>query len=154
MKRIYPNQPMVGVGIVVWHGDRVLLIKRSKAPRAGQWSLPGGAQHLGETLAEAARRELREEAGIEVILGEIIATLDLIDRDDEGRVRYHYTLIDFAAEALSADVQPGDDAAEAQWFDRQDLDSLGLWSETTRIIDLAASRRGNGQAIATDQPMR
>lgn len=144
MDRSYPSHPMVGVGIVVWHDDRVLLIKRSKAPRVDQWSLPGGAQHLGETLAEAAKRELREEAGIDVALGEIIATLDLIDRDDDGRVRYHYTLVDFTAEALSSDLQPGDDAVDAQWFDRQNLDSLELWSETIRIIDLAATKRPKG----------
>jgi len=141
MNRSYPSQPMVGVGVVVWQDDQVLLIKRSKAPRAGQWSLPGGAQHLGETLAEAAKREVREEAGIDVILGEIIATLDLIDRDDDGRVRYHYTLVDFTADALSTDLQPGDDAADAQWFGTQDLDSLSLWSETVRIINLAAVKR-------------
>lgn len=135
---------MIGVGVVVWHGDRVLLIKRSKPPRAGQWSLPGGAQHLGETLGEAAERELREEAGIGVDLGEIVATLDLIERDDDGRVRYHYTLVDFTAEALSFELQPGDDAADARWFDRHDLDGLGLWSETTRIIELAATKRSKG----------
>lgn len=141
MSRSYPDRPMVGVGVVVWHGSQVLLVKRAKAPRAGQWSLPGGAQHLGETLAEAAKRELREEAGIEIELGDIIATLDLIDRDDAGRVRYHYTLVDFTAETSSADLLPGDDAADAKWFDRQALDKLGLWSETIRIIDLAATKR-------------
>lgn len=132
---------MVGVGVVVWHGSQVLLIKRGKAPRAGQWSLPGGAQNLGETLAEAAKRELLEEAGIDIELGEIIATLDLIDRDDDGRVRYHYTLVDFTAEASSSDLRAGDDAADARWFDRQALSKLGLWSETIRIIDLAATKR-------------
>ncbi len=141
MSRSYPSHPMVGVGVVVWHNDRVLLIKRGKPPRAGQWSLPGGAQHLGETLAEAARREVREETGIDIVLGDIIATLDLIDRDDDGEVRYHYTLVDFTAEASSADLKPGDDAMDAQWFELQNLDSLKLWSETIRIIHLAAAKR-------------
>ena len=141
MNRRYPSQPLVGVGVVVWHGDKVLLIKRGKPPRAGQWSLPGGAQQLGETLAEAAKRELQEEAGLDIILGDIIATLDLIDRDDDGRVRYHYTLVDFTAEARSSNLRPGDDAADARWFDRDAIDSLGLWSETIRIIDLAAAKR-------------
>lgn len=141
MTRDYPSQPIVGVGIVVWHGERVLLIKRGKAPRIGQWSLPGGAQQLGETLAEAAARELWEEAGIEAALGEIVATLDLIERDDDGRVRYHYTLVDFTAESLGDDLRAGDDAADAHWFERPELNRLGLWSETLRIIDLAATRR-------------
>lgn len=141
MKRHYPDQPVVGVGVVVWRGEKVLLIKRSKPPRENQWSLPGGAQHLGETLAEAARREVFEEAGIDVRLGEIVATLDLIDRDHDDHVRFHYTLVDFTAEALSSNLRPGDDAADACWFDRQALDGLGLWSETIRIIDLAATKR-------------
>ncbi len=146
--RCYPSHPRVGVGVVVWHGDRVLLIKRGKAPRAGQWSLPGGAQQLGEPLADAARRELCEETGIDdVALGDIIATLDLIDRDDQGHVRYHYTLVDFTAEAPSPDLQPGDDAIDARWFDRQDLENLGLWSETIRIIDLAAGKRTKAEVL-------
>lgn len=141
MSRRYPSQPVVGVGVVVWQDDQVLLIKRSKPPRAGQWSLPGGAQKLGETLAEAAAREVREETGIAIRLGDIIATLDLIDRDDEGRVRHHYTLVDFVAEALETVLNAGDDAADARWFGHGEIDQLGLWSETVRIIDLAAARR-------------
>ncbi len=141
MSRQYPSQPVVGVGVVVWREDQVLLIKRGKPPRAGQWSLPGGAQKLGETLAEAAEREVREETGIEIELGEIIATLDLIDRDDEGRVRHHYTLVDFMAEGLQAELQAGDDARDACWFGRAEIDQLDLWSETVRIIDLAAGKR-------------
>jgi ADP-ribose pyrophosphatase YjhB (NUDIX family) len=142
--RDYPSQPIVGVGVVVWHGRQVLLVKRSKPPRAGQWSLPGGAQHLGETLADAAAREVREETGIEIALGEIIATLDLIDRDEQGRVRHHYTLVDFTAEAHSSGLKAGDDAAAARWFERGELRRLGLWSETIRIIELAAAKRPAG----------
>ena len=141
MSRLYPSQPVVGVGVVVWRDDRVLLIKRGKAPRAGQWSLPGGAQKLGETLAEAAAREVREETNIEIELGEIIATLDLIDRDDDGHVRHHYTLVDFGAEGLQAELQAGDDAMDARWFGRGEIGQLGLWSETIRIIDLSADQR-------------
>jgi len=140
-RREYPGHPVIGVGVVVWHAGRVLLIRRARPPRQGQWSLPGGAQQLGETLAEAARRELREEAGIEVELGEIIATIDLIDRDDAGDVRYHYTLIDFSAEASTPELVPGDDAADARWFGLDELDDLGLWSETVRVIRLDHERR-------------
>ena len=141
MSRLYPSRPIVGVGIVVWHLDRVLLIKRGKPPREGQWSLPGGAQQLGETLAETAARELMEETGLKAAIGEIIATLDLIDRDDEGAVRHHYTLVDFTAEATSTALRAGDDAADANWFELSELATLELWSETRRIIDLAAAKR-------------
>jgi 8-oxo-dGTP diphosphatase len=141
VSREYPAQPITGVGVVVWHGDRVLLVQRAKPPRQGQWSLPGGGQQLGETLRDTARREVREEAGLEVELGEVIATLDLIERDEGGRVRYHYVLIDFAAEAASAELQPGDDAAAACWFTLEEAERLGLWSETLRVIRLARDQR-------------
>ena len=141
MTREYPQHPVIGVGTVVWHGDRVLLVQRARPPRRGQWSLPGGAQQLGETVAEAARREIREETGLEVELGEVVATLDLIERAADGRVRYHSTLIDFVAEAPGADLRPGDDAADARWFALDELEALGRWSETLRIIRRADERR-------------
>jgi ADP-ribose pyrophosphatase YjhB (NUDIX family) len=141
VSREYPVRPIVGVGVVVWHGDRVLLVQRGKPPRAGRWSLPGGAQQLGETVAEAARREVREEVGLEVELGDIVATVDLIERDPHDRVRYHYTLIDFVAEAPSAALRPGSDAADARWFSVAGIEALGLWSETLRVIKLAGERR-------------
>jgi 8-oxo-dGTP diphosphatase len=135
--REYPAQPVIGVGIVVWHGERVLLVQRGRPPRVGQWSLPGGAQELGETLADAARREVREETGLVVELGDVIATVDLIERDPDGRVRYHYALIDYTAEARESVLCPGDDAAAAAWFELDQIEGLGLWSETLRIIELA-----------------
>jgi len=141
MSREYPAQPIIGVGTVVWHGDRVLLVQRGRPPRQGQWSLPGGAQQLGESLAEAARREVLEETGVTVDLGDVIATIDSIERDADGRIRYHFTLIDFAAEAHSAELVPGDDAADARWFELDQLEGLGLWSETLRIIELSRARR-------------
>jgi 8-oxo-dGTP diphosphatase len=142
MRREYPARPVVGVGTVVWHGERVLLVQRGRPPRLGQWSLPGGAQQLGESLADAARREVLEETGITVDLGDVIATVDSIERDAEGRVRYHYTLVDFAAEAQTVVLAPGDDAADARWFEPHEIEGLGLWSETLRIIELARARRG------------
>ncbi len=138
--REYPPRPLIGVGIVVWHGERVLLIRRGKPPRVGQWSLPGGAQKLGETVAEAARREVREETGLAVEVGEVLAVVDLIEREGE-RVRYHYTLIDFSAEADGPELRPGSDAADARWFGLDQLGELGLWSETLRIIQLARAGR-------------
>jgi 8-oxo-dGTP diphosphatase len=141
MSREYPARPIIGVGVVVWHGARVLLVQRARPPRQGQWSLPGGAQQLGEALADAARREVLEETGLAVDLGEVIATVDSIERDPQGRVRYHYTLIDFMAEARGAALVPGDDAADARWFELDEIAGLGLWSETLRIIELARARR-------------
>jgi len=150
MERTYPERPIVGVGAVIWRGERLLLIRRGKAPRAGQWSLPGGAQHLGETLQEAITREVREETGLELVGLRLVTTLDLIERETDGRVLYHYTLVDFTAEAPLGEAAAADDAAAVAWFLPQELSGLGLWSETMRIIAEAAALRepdrGGGRA--------
>ncbi len=144
VSRDYPSRPVVGVGAVVWRDGRVLLIRRGKPPRAGQWSLPGGAQELGETVLEAARREVREETGLELAWVEPLTVVDSITRDAHGAVRWHYTLVDVVAEAAAGEPRPGSDAAEVGWFALDELDGLGLWAETARIIRLAAGRRGTG----------
>eukprot|EP00752_Nemacystus_decipiens_P000014 g14.t1 len=136
-----PAHPQIGVGVVVLKhtdaGPRVLLVKRGKPPQQGAWSLPGGRQELGERVRETARREVREEAGVEV---EIVRLLDVIDAitphpdDPHGAPAFHYTLIDFEARWLSGALQPGDDAVDAVWADPFDLDGYRLWAETARMI--------------------
>ncbi|MFQ5970750.1 MAG: NUDIX hydrolase [Alphaproteobacteria bacterium] len=138
--RQYPDRPFVGVGVVVLKDDAVLLIRRGKPPRLGEWSLPGGAQRLGETVEEAALREVREETGISLALMGLIDVVDSISHDDEGRVRYHYTLVDLAARWTGGSVVPGGDAAHAAWVPLERIETLGLWSETVRVIRLAAAR--------------
>ena len=147
MNREYPDRPVVGVGAVVWRNDRVLLVRRGKPPRDGQWSLPGGAQQLGETLLEAVTREILEETGLVVEDVRFLAAVDLVDRQPDGRVRYHYTLVDFTAEAPAGDAAAGDDVVAVAWFTPNELRGLGLWSETLRIIgDGAALRPRPGRA--------
>jgi ADP-ribose pyrophosphatase YjhB (NUDIX family) len=124
------------------------MIRRGKPPREGQWSLPGGGQKLGETAFAAARREVQEETGLAVEVLGLVDVVDSIRRDTDGRVQYHYTLVDvLAVVAPGASSQPaaGGDAAEAAWFGFDDLAGLDLWSETKRIIDLAREMR---QALA------
>jgi ADP-ribose pyrophosphatase YjhB (NUDIX family) len=138
----YPNRPLVGVGVVVIKGGRVLLIRRGKPPRAGAWSLPGGRQRLGETVREAARRELREETGIEAVVTELLDVVDSITRDDGGTIAYHYTLVDFLAEWRAGEARAGGDAAEAVWAGIDDLARYDLWDETQRLIRLGLARSG------------
>lgn len=143
MERRYPSRPLVGVGAVVLDGDRVLLVKRGRPPGLGRWSLPGGAQHLGETVHEAAHREVREETGVDIDILDLVEVLDSIERDETGRVLYHYTLIDFLALWRSGTPQAGDDAAEAAWFEIDRIQELGLWPATQRIIRRAVGMAGD-----------
>ncbi len=136
--RAYPVRPLIGVGVVVFRGDRVLLVRRSNPPRAGEWSLPGGLQRLGETIADTAGREVFEETGVGIAVGNLVDVIDLIERDPaDGRVRYHYTLIDVAAQWRTGEPAAGSDAAECGWFGDAAIGGLGLWPETVRIIGLA-----------------
>ncbi len=127
--------------MVVLKGDTVLLVRRGTAPRQGEWSLPGGAQELGETLREAASREVREETGLEVTPSTLLDAVDAITRDAGGRVQYHYTLVDFAAEWQAGEPVPGGDAVETRWVALDDLNHTKLWDETLRVIRLAILRR-------------
>ncbi|HEX2525242.1 MAG TPA: NUDIX hydrolase [Geminicoccus sp.] len=140
-KRDYPPHPIVGVGVVVRRDDKFLLIRRIKPPRVGQWSLPGGRQHLGETVEEAARREVLEESGLTLSSCRLLTVVDLIERDPGERVVWHYTLIDFVAEADHDRVVAGDDAAEAAWFTLDDAVAAVAWEETRRILRMAAEAR-------------
>ena len=141
MTRLYPERPIVGVGVLVFRGEEVLLVKRGKPPRLGQWSIPGGMQQIGESVAEAAARELREETGVEAEIKEVIAVVDSINRDEDGRVKYHYTLVDLWAEWRAGEAMAGDDAAEVAWVALDRLAPYRLWHETARLIVLAAARR-------------
>ncbi len=138
----YPNRPLVGVGVVVIKDGRVLLIRRGKPPREGRWSLPGGRQRLGETVRETARRELREETGVEAAVTALLDVVDSITRDDDGAIAYHYTLVDFLAEWRVGEARAGGDAAEVVWADPENLDRYELWDETLRLIRLGLARCG------------
>lgn len=132
--RLYPDRPIVGVGVVVFRGDEVLLIKRGKPPVSDRWSIPGGAQEIGETVREAALREVLEETGIEVDIVGLIDVVDGITRDAEGRAKYHYTLVDFAALWRSGEARAASDAAAARWIGHDALSEVALWEETRRIV--------------------
>ncbi len=138
--REYPDRPWVGIGCIVLRGEDVLLIRRGQPPLMGQWSIPGGTQLLGELTEEAARRELREEAGVEVGPLEFAFALDVVDRDAEGRVRFHYTILDYCGRWASGEPVAGDDAVEARFFPPGALPTLGLQPAVLRAVAAGRER--------------
>ena len=140
--REYPARPIVGVGGVVFIEGRVLLIKRRFEPLAGRWSLPGGALELGETLAEGLAREMKEETGLDVDVGPVIDVFDRITRDDQGRARFHYVLVDFLCSARADAPVAGSDVAEVALVEAGDLSRYGLTPKTLDVIERARALAG------------
>jgi ADP-ribose pyrophosphatase YjhB (NUDIX family) len=140
--REYPARPIVGIGVVVLKPGAVLLVRRGKPPNMGAWSLPGGAQEVGETAEDAARRELLEDTGVTVGPLTLAANVDTIRRDAAGRVQYHYTIIDFAAAWLDGEPVASTDVSEAIWAPLDGLDAYGLWTEAHRVIAIARRQLG------------
>jgi len=133
VSREYPEHPRVGVGAVVLHGTSVLLVKRGRAPGAGKWSLPGGLVHLGETTREAVVREVAEECGLAITVADVAGVVDRVVRDETGRIRYHYVLVDYLAFPDSTRVAPGSDAAEVQWIE---IDRVVELDTTEGLLDM------------------
>jgi 8-oxo-dGTP diphosphatase len=141
VRREYPEAPIVGVGAVVIEGARVLLVRRGNAPLKGEWSLPGGALELGETLQQGVVREVLEETGLVVEPAAMIEVLDRITRDEaSGSIHYHYVLIDFVCRVTGGTLLSGSDADEARWVGREELHEQGGYavaSVTVRVIEKA-----------------
>ena len=135
VRREYPDAPMVGVAAVVFNeAGQVLLVKRGRPPGKGSWGLPGGLLDLGEALEDGARREVREECGVEIEIGGLAGIFQPIDRDDEGRIRYHYIVIDYWARHLSGQPIAQDDAADVAWADLAELPGFPMRTETRDVI--------------------
>ena len=144
MGRHYPELPVVGVGGVVLAGDQVLLVKRGAEPSKGIWSIPGGGVEVGESLVQACAREVAEETALQVRVGPMVEVLERILRDPQGRVEYHYVLIDFLCYAQPLEPQAGDDAAAALWAGLDALESFSLTPDTKRVILKAARLAQDG----------
>jgi 8-oxo-dGTP diphosphatase len=149
-RREYPLSPIVGVGAVVFQGDCVLLVRRAKAPLEGAWSLPGGAVELGETLEEAVVREVAEETGLRVVPVKVLKAFDHIDQDSDGKVRFHYVLVDFLCHVQAGDgpggqelenwtLQPASDVSDARWVPVEGLQTLEEFPLTERTLNMIAA---------------
>ena len=124
--RWYPQHPIPAVGAVVFKEGKILTIKRGQEPSRGKWSIPGGRIELGETAFKAARREVMEECSIEVAIERVLDSVDNIMRDEEGRVKYHFVIIDLLAKYVSGEIKPQSDAEECRWVTPQELVELDL----------------------------
>jgi 8-oxo-dGTP diphosphatase len=142
MQREFPEMPLVGVGAVVAHENRILLVRRATEPARGQWSLPGGLIELGEPLERAIVREVEEETGLLVEPVELIELLDRIYREGE-RIRYHYVIADFLCRVTGGELRAASDAAQARWVERSEWNShsaLQLDPITVRVIEAGWQR--------------
>ena len=148
--REYPDRPIVGVGAVVVDDGRVLLVRRGNEPLKGEWSIPGGAVECGETLEAAIAREVLEETGLAVDVGPIVDVLDRIRFDPDGRVHYHYVLVDFVCRPNGGTLCCGTDASEVKWAAVMDLGACGVAEATVTVIRKALDRLRDGPWTRSD----
>jgi mutator protein MutT len=149
MKRDYPERPIVGIGAVIVDNGKVVLIRRRFEPLAGQWSLPGGAVELGETLEACVVREMREETGLDVEVGPVIEVFDRITHDEGRRIQYHYVLVDYLCWRAGGELRAGSDVDDAVFVDPADLARFDLTTKATAVI-----RRALQLAREAPRPVR
>jgi ADP-ribose pyrophosphatase len=130
----YPDFPRIAVGAFVFKDNRILLVRRGLPPAKGLWAIPGGKVKLGETLQQATEREIKEETGLIVSAGLPAYTFDVIERDEAGRIQYHYVIVDLTAEYVSGDLLPGDDATEARWVSAAEMKALQVSARTRQAL--------------------
>ena len=130
---LYPDRPRVAVGAIVFKDGHVLLVRRGKPPAEDCWAIPGGSVEIGETLQQAAQREIWEETGVGIRARDPVFTFDIIERDLQGSVRFHYVVVDLLADYVEGNPRPADDAADARWVSAADLPRLKV-SRVTRDL--------------------
>jgi len=133
--RVYPETPLVGVGAVVRADNKILLIRRANEPGKGLWSIPGGLVEVGETLRDAVAREVEEETGMKIEVGKLIDVVENIVRDEDGRVKFHYILVDFEAKPITGkmDIHPSPEALEARWFTPEEIRGIPI-TNTAKLL--------------------
>ena len=141
MKREYPEQPIIGVGGIVFNSDTVLLVKRDQAPGKGEWSLPGGAVELGETMPEALGREILEETSIKAKIQGLVRVLERITHDDSGKIQFHYVIVDYWGWSISDTPSAGSDACDSKFIELSKIKDMNLNAEVEETIKMAVELR-------------
>jgi|SRR5579864_627524 len=149
MPREYPEQPMVGVGAIIVKNGSVVLVKRGHAPQLGEWSIPGGLVELGETVRQGAEREALEETSLVVRATELLGVFERLVPDDQKRIRFHYVLVDFLCEVVSGELRASGDAAEARWFQPDELSGLPLPEDTAAVVRIAVEKARQAPSVGT-----
>lgn len=139
--RRYPERPVLGVGALIFDGDRILLVQRGNEPYKGWWSLPGGGVETGERLEAAILREVQEETGLEVEIVQLATIFERLMPDAEGRCEYHYVLIDYECRITGGTLEAGDDSAAVAWFPLDELKEIKLTEGTREVIERYAATR-------------
>lgn len=140
MARAYIGYPLPSCHAFIQDGDRMLLVERKYPPLKGHWGLPGGGIELGETVEEALLREVEEETGLKVALGRLLGYANGIERDETGRVRYHYVILYFTATVVGGSLRAGDDAAAARWVTPEEAGKLPLTDAVRRCLAWTGAR--------------
>ncbi len=133
-KREYPDHPRVGIGAIVIKDGKVLLIKRAAQPNQNLWAIPGGMLELGETLQAGAEREIFEETSVRIKAGKPIYTFDFLERDQEGRLHFHYVIVDMEATYLEGEIKAADDALDVRWVSPEECRILPVSKTTLKIL--------------------
>ncbi len=141
MRREYPKRPLLGVGAVVFRGDKVLLVCRAQEPCKGEWTFPGGLVELGETLREAVERETFEETGIRVRAGQVLEVVDSLVKGSKGRLRFHYSIVDVICRYVSGSPRPGDDVSEVAWVSIKKALRMPLAGVTAKVLRKSLSQK-------------
>lgn len=144
MKRDYPDRPLIGVGAVIVDGSRVVVVRRGHEPLKGEWSIPGGVLEIGETLRAGAAREALEETGLAVEAGEVLEVLDRIVRDAQGRVQFHYVLVDFLCRPVGGELRAGGDAEDVRWLSGEELEDFAIADSAAAVLRKGLERSGGG----------
>ena len=144
MKRDYPDRPLIGVGAVIVSQGRVVVVRRGHEPLKGEWAIPGGVLEIGETLRAGAAREAMEETGLVVEAGEVLEVLDRIVRDAEGRIQFHYVLVDFLCRVTGGELRAGEDAEEARWLSAAELDEFPIADSAAEVLRKGLEKLSNG----------
>jgi 8-oxo-dGTP diphosphatase len=147
MTRAYPATPRLGVLAVVRRGERLLLVRRRNPPDAGKWGFPGGAQELGETVTEAAARELGEETGVAAEALAVLDVVDVIERDAQGRVQFHYALVAVLMEWRDGEGAAADDIDALAWVTLGEIEGLLCSDRVGAVAAKALDRHLSGSAV-------